>query len=81
MSKSILVMDTPKNCRYCPVFGGELCKEAGANIYNFTRPNRCPLRDVPYKQDEKEPLSAHGIYAKGWNACVNRILMEAIEYE
>ena len=81
MNKSILIMNTPKNCRHCPVFGGGLCKEAGASIYNFTRPNRCPLRDAPYKRDEKEPLSAYGVYAKGWNACVNEILREAVEIE
>lgn len=81
MSKSILVIDTPKNCRHCPVFESELCREAGASIYNLTSPDQCPLRDLPYKQDEKEPLSACGIYAKGWNACVNRILREAVEYE
>ncbi len=81
MEKSILVMNTPLNCRHCPVFGGELCREAGASIYNFTRPDQCPLRGVPYKRDEKEPLSACGVYAKGWNACVNEILREAVEYE
>lgn len=81
MNKSILVMDTPKKCQYCPIFGGDLCRAAGASIYNFTRPDLCPLRDVPYKLDEKEPLSAHGIYAKGWNACVNKILRGAVEYE
>ena len=81
MSKSFLALDTPKCCRECPVFGGDLCRVAGASIYNFTRPDPCPLRDVPYKLDEKEPLSAHGIYAKGWNACVNEILREAVEYE
>lgn len=81
MEKSILVIDTPKNCRHCPVFGGELCRGAGASIYNFTRPDRCPLRGVPYILDEKEPFSAHGFYAKGWNTCVNEILREAVEYE
>lgn len=81
MSKSILVIDTPKNCRHCPVFGGALCRQAGASIYSHARPNWCPLRDIPYELDTKEPLSAQGIYAKGWNACVNEILREAVEYE
>lgn len=81
MSKSILVIDTPKKCRDCPIFGGDLCRELGASIYNFDRPHLCPLRDTPYTLDEKEPLSAAGIYAKGWNACVNEILRKAVEYE
>ncbi len=81
MEKSILVINTPKNCRNCPVFGGELCREAGASIYNLTSPDRCPLRGAPYKLDEKEPLSAHGVYAKGWNACVDEILRGAVEDE
>lgn len=81
MGKSILVIDTPSSCRHCALFGSALCREAGASPYNLPKPNQCPLRDIPYRLSEKEPFSACGVYAKGWNACIKKIMRGAVEIE
>lgn len=81
MSKAILVIDMPKNCRECPLAKNEsiVLEEA----YNClpkrkwvtdreceSRPNWCPLKEVPQKQ-ENLPTN---IYREGWNACIDEIL-------
>lgn len=84
MSKSILVIDTPEYCDYCPVgriFGiaGQVECMAGKDIRvnNNGRaiPDWCPLRDLPEKR--KVPLQypcLHQLIADGWNACIDEIL-------
>lgn len=66
MSKSILVVDTPECCDYCPVgriFGmaGQVeCMEGkDIRVNNNGRiiPDWCPLRDLPEKKEEKQYLN------------------------
>lgn len=46
--KSILVIDTPKDCRECPCFYDWLHCQAkdGLNVVGDERPNGCPLKPV-----------------------------------
>ena len=76
MSKSILVIDTPENCKECRV----KCPK----IKN----KKCPLKELPQKQREIYPLlrrvnNGYETYgqckdsvAVGWNKCIDEILKE-----
>lgn len=83
MSKAILVIDMPKNCRECPLAKNEsiVLEEA----YNClpkrkwvtdreceSRPNWCPLKEVPQKPDY--PPIDECSYVAGYNACIDEIL-------
>lgn len=85
MSKSVLMMVTPTNCKGCDLCGGTFhthCKVNQRNIENpNARPQWCPLRPLP------EKLKLTGIYNNeyfrsggkqpsykiGWNACIDEI--------
>lgn len=81
MSKSILVIDTPKCCCQCRFSGadGDYCclKEnmvSDSNViseeeYLNKKPDWCPLRDLP---DKYEPASMN--FERGFNACIDEIL-------
>lgn len=81
-TKAILVIDMPKACADgCPV----MCRARGINH----RPTWCPLKPMPEKNFDCEPILAvgdtyedgyrhgeeHG-YISGWNACIDEILGE-----
>ena len=68
MSKSILLIDTPENCRDCPC-GKEIynhycvryeCSVISQNItkeeYKKEKPDWCPLKEIPKK---KKPRKIH----------------------
>lgn len=87
MSKSILVIDTPECCDYCPVgriFGmaGQVeCmegKDVRVNNNGRTIPDWCPLLDLPerMKYNNIIPISKqHSVdYMNGYNACIDEIL-------
>lgn len=76
MNKSILVIDTPKDCAECHFcgFGGRnlekyVCCLTGEHSES-THLVGCPLKPLPnsFGIDIDDPL------AIGWNACLNRIL-------
>ena len=84
MSKSILVIDTPENCDYCPVgriFGmeGQVECMAGKDIVvnnnGMVIPDWCPLRDLPERANHPYYFD-NGRYDKGWNDCIDEILKE-----
>lgn len=85
MSKAILVMDMPKNCRGCPCSyftegaWSDFCQVNNTPIIDeYKRVNCCPLREVPQKKDmeemRKRTLLADIYYAQGYNACIDEIL-------
>lgn len=79
MEKSILVMDTPKNCKECKFseYQGIVCRAIGLNKSHsdLGKPDWCPLQDAPEKDDGKGYLDDDAeAYCKGWNACVDKIL-------
>ena len=81
--KSILVVDTPKNCGECQIWlKGFYC---GCKKFRRTkRPKDCPLKPLPQKKDIKHAIyltkdknkpTAIG-YEAGWNDCLKEILGE-----
>lgn len=84
MSKSILVIDTPKCCIDCPchfvedtgiVWCGKENKRLLTDDIETFKADWCPLRDLPEKR--KTPLQypyLHQIIADGFNACIDEIL-------
>ena len=74
--KSIIVIDTPKNCWNCPLRHeykeSEICALADDIIYNCSsKPDWCPLVPFPEKQliwnDDDD-------YFMGYNACIDELL-------
>lgn len=87
MSKSILVIDTPESCDYCPagrIFGmaGQVeCmvgKDIRVNNNGGTIPDWCPLQDLPKKKDmEPGKTIIRAAQHEGWNMCIDEILKGA----
>ncbi len=86
MSKAILVIDMPKHCSECPVcevwdvipsVEEYYCTiEKNDVIDKYKKPDWCPLKPVPEKDEQcylREFSSGH---KKGWNDCVNYLMSE-----
>lgn len=83
MSKAVLVMDMPSNCKDCnmSVLGrkphtGQMCFRC---VHYPTimvlpkktkRPDWCPLRELP----EKKSVYTNGHYTDGYNDCIDELL-------
>lgn len=93
MSKSMLVMDTPKSCDRCNFYDEDYCGVPGCGEevgdYIMSRPDWCPLQEVPEKKpyngedgitgislSRKVNEALHEAAALGWNACIDEILKE-----
>ena len=70
MSKAILVLDMPKNCFHCKLQDWVNCRITKGCHTGYTRPDWCPLREVPQKQEDLPT----NIYREGWNACIDEIM-------
>ena len=89
MSKSILVVDKPECCDYCPIgriFGmaGQVECMASKNIRvnqdGKTIPDWCPLKEVPDKRKAEDYLDDNAeAFVDGYNTCINEILAEKKE--
>lgn len=92
MGKSILVIDTPVNCKSCPFCKGlNACKimkflsgdkittiyTVDKQIFDGTKPNWCPLIDLPKKMAETSRYGGNVYFAEGYNACIDKILKGA----
>lgn len=79
MSKSVLVINTPKYCALCVLRSGVLHPFCRANNRDITdlsiRPDWCPLKPLPEKMIV--PRGARNTdsleYAFGYNTCINEI--------
>lgn len=79
MSKSVLVIDTPKYCALCILRSGvhhPFCRVNNRDIADLSiRPDWCPLRPLPEKMTI--PRGARNTddleYAAGYNTCINEI--------
>lgn len=83
MSKSILLIDTPECCGKCPCFlevATDCCGVNGKDIDSQSKPDWCPLRDLPGKTsvgietcigNKTECVKS---YVDGYNACIDEIL-------
>lgn len=77
--KSILVIDTPKNCEECrcstTVYGKLLCPPRNIFVIKGERDCSCPLVAVPKKLDPEKARGAYDVvYIEGHNECIDKIL-------
>lgn len=84
--KAILVIDMPESCAECDLMWEDEysvfcpCRHPNntADIYDHvqsqTKPDWCPLKPVPEKEDVWDDEEIFGWYDRGWNACVDKIL-------
>lgn len=79
MSKSVLVIDTPKYCALCVLRSGVLhpfCRVNNRDITDLSiRPDWCPLKPLPEKMIiPRGARNTDGLeYASGYNTCINEI--------
>lgn len=79
MAKSILIINTPKNCEECRcsamVHGKLYCPARDTVVRKGERDCSCPLVAVPERMD---PEKARGAYdatrIEAWNKCIDKIL-------
>lgn len=84
MSKAVLVMDMPDNCRDCEYFGFP-CRLTNMKCNWFSENGRnknCPLRELPERKPPSNMKPAPIIeeyyreYDRGWNTCLDAITGE-----
>lgn len=79
MSKSVLVIDTPENCRSCYLRGFTLnlqyCRGKLKDIKDTSiKPDWCPLKPLPEKKEEEYWRSKLSLaWIRGWNTCISKI--------
>ena len=83
MNKVILVMDDPMRCIDCPLakhihMGGRVCGMGNnaIDIDSKARPDWCPLKEAPKKDEEYHLLEWGAGYKMGWNDCVNYVTID-----
>ena len=89
MSKSVLVINTPKYCAVCALRNGvrhPFCRINGRDITDLSIiPNWCPLKPLPEKKLYTAPKRNHelqkDLFAVGWNACLREIVETSDENE
>ena len=89
MSKSILIIDTPKSCADCRLKRGLFCGESGNSLYDYIhyddsindKPSWCPLKPMPQLEDVEDLTDMYDVaFASGWNSCISDML-DKNEYE
>ena len=78
MSKSALVINTPKYCAVCVLRSGVLhpfCRVNNRDITDLSiRPDWCPLMDLTEKDNGDYPDNTSDAgFADGWNQCIDEI--------
>jgi hypothetical protein len=80
MSKSVLVLDTPKYCASCALRSGILHPFCRANRRDITdlsiRPDWCPLKPLPEKMTGVAQTDHWNSIKEGWNECIDEITGE-----
>lgn len=79
MGKAVLVMDMPKDCYECKLQDWLTCRIAKKCNTSHSRPDWCPLRELPSKYAEKDftPIKDERYdngYEDGYNACIDELL-------
>lgn len=82
MAKGVIVVDIPNNCDlcdFCEDIGFYYCDYPGirkkVDDYIITRPNWCPIKSMPEKQDNDNLYDEYyNGFDVGWNACIDEIL-------
>ena len=84
MSKTVLVIDTPDDCRSCNFFGGSYhlkfcCANRRYIEDSSKRSSLCPLKSLPEKLTyENSYRTTNDDYRYGWNDCIDEITTEVI---
>lgn len=87
MSKSVLVIDTPKTCMRCPfglIIGGYFfCaitidkdgafKQIRDDLYGIKKQDWCPLKPLPEKITRVAVTDHWNSIKAGWNNCIDAI--------
>ena len=78
MSKSVLVINTPKYCAVCVLRSGvrhPFCRVNNRDITDLSIiPDWCPLMDLPEKDNGDYPANTFDAgFAEGWNQCIDEI--------
>lgn len=80
MSKSILVIDTPKKCIHCPLLNDADECTVQDDAANFKAGNSwdelmkgCPLKPLPEKITGLDSTDHWKSIKEGWNGCINKI--------
>ena len=78
MSKSVLVIDTPKNCNSCVLCCGRLYPFCKMNVFrdiedSDTVPDWCPLKPLPEKITGVAVTDHWNSIKAGWNNCIDAI--------
>ena len=77
--KSILVIDTPKDCYDCPCSneGCYLCQISRRQLeddFQEKRPSWCPLKPLPEPKDMGYPNGDYDVgFGDGWDACLKEL--------
>lgn len=90
MSKAILVMDMPNNCKECELYvcyrqyagdkGDCFCGMTKKDADFNNRPKSCPLRELPQKKKANTNTTAYDKAVQiGYNTCIDAILKEGAE--
>lgn len=80
MSKAILVLDMPENCKNCMcyVLGAKnnFCERTRfAILDNTTKPDWCPLKEIPEFKLLKVPYEVdYQSYRRGFDDCLDEIM-------
>lgn len=84
MSKGIILLDMPENCKQCRLYypardthtgeylGGCRLISTVAIRDKSAKPDWCPIRPMPEKAFHEE-FCDNGRYDKGWNDCLREI--------
>lgn len=77
MSKSVLVINTPKYCALCVLRSGVLhpfCRVNNRDITDLSiRPDWCPLKPLPEKITGVARRDYWNSIKAGWNGCIDEI--------
>lgn len=78
MSKSVLVINTPKYCALCVLRSGvhhPFCRVNNRDITDLSiRPDWCPLKPLPEEKEEEYWRSKLSLaWIRGWNTCISKI--------
>ena len=81
MSKSVLVLDTPKHCNSCNLCGGtfhQFCRVNNRDITDLSiRPVWCPLKPLPEKNTTENDMTDYQCgMVDGRNQCIDEITGE-----
>ena len=77
MSKCVLVMDMPKDCYECKLQDWLTCRIAKKCNTSHSRPDWCPLRELPKKKEDNANNSeSFACFKLGYNACIDELLGE-----